>query len=192
MLRYLFVMLRSEKGRTLSALAATAAAPAALVFAAGAGADPGAITEQAGPAPEGIAVPVAHVPAPRFLPPGDAAEAGLQVKTILAARAVSDAFPEITAMVGVRPDAKPWHPSGRAVDIMIPNPGSAEGLALGDAIRDFALANAERFDLQDVIWQGVYHTPAGPRGSGYGHYDHVHITTHGGGFPSGGEEYPAP
>ena len=176
----------------LSATVATVAAPAALVFAAGADADPGVISDQAGPAPEGIQVPVANAPAPRFLPPGDAPEAGLQVKTILAARSVSDAFPEITTMDGVRPDAKPWHPTGRAVDIMIPNPGSAEGIALGDAIRDFALANAEQFALQDVIWRGTYYTPEGPRGSGYGHYDHVHITTHGGGFPSDGQEYPAP
>lgn len=192
MLRYLSVILESERRRRFSALAATVAAPAALVFAAGAGADPGAVAEQAGPAPEGIVAPVANAPAPRLLPPGDAPESGLQVKTILAARSVSDAFPEITTMDGVRPDAKPWHPSGRAVDIMIPNPGSSEGIALGDAIRDFALANAERFALQDVIWRGTYYTPEGPRGSGYGHYDHVHITTHGGGFPSDAEEYRAP
>jgi hypothetical protein len=28
----------------------------------------------------------------------------------------------------------------------------------------------------------VYYTPAGPSGSGYGHFDHVHITTTGGGY----------
>jgi len=35
--------------------------------------------------------------------------------------------------------------------------------------------------------------PGGPitlaSDTGYGHYDHVHITTTGGGYPSGGEEY---
>lgn len=33
------------------------------------------------------------------------------------------------------------------------------------------------FGLQDVIWRGVYSTPAGPQATGYGHIDHVHITT---------------
>ena len=146
------------------------------------------------PAPEElpIAVEAAHVhtdAAPRFLLPGPVSEQGLQVKTILVARAVSAAFPQIRSMIGVRPDAKPWHPSGRAIDFMIPNAGSAEGIALGDAILDFAMRNADRFGIQDVIWRGVYYTPAGPGGSGYGHYDHVHITTIGGGYPSGGEEY---
>jgi hypothetical protein len=28
-----------------------------------------------------------------------------------------------------------------------------------------------------VIWRGTYYTPAGPQAGGYGHYDHVHITT---------------
>lgn len=172
---------------------------ATMVLAPGVGAEPGAPVDAAAPAADTALPPVvAELPpapeapmdlAPRVLPVSDAPEGGLQVKTVLAARAVSDAFPAITNMVGVRPDPKPWHPSGRAVDVMIPNHGSAEGIALGDAIRDFALANAERFALQDVIWRGTYYTPEGPRGSGYGHYDHVHITTHGGGFPNGSEEY---
>ena len=119
-------------------------------------------------------------------------EQGLQVKTILAARSVAAAFPQIRSAIGVRPDAKPWHPSGRAVDLMIPNPGSAEGIALGDAILAFVMDNAGRFGVQDVIWRGTYYTPGGgASGSGYGHYDHVHITTIGGGYPTGGEEYPA-
>ena len=51
---------------------------------------------------------------------------------------------------------------------------------------------AGRFGVQDVIWRGTYYTPGGgASGSGYGHYDHVHITTIGGGYPTGGEEYPA-
>ncbi|MGI9124850.1 MAG: hypothetical protein ACR2JM_08875 [Mycobacterium sp.] len=142
---------------------------------------------EAGP----VVVPAAHVDvSPRALPPGDCPEAGLQIKTILAERAVSAEFPAITNMIGVRPDSKPWHPNGLAVDIMIPNAGSADGIALGDAILAYAMANADRFGVQDVICRGTYYTPAnGPSGSGYGHYDHVHITTTGGGYPTGGEEY---
>ncbi len=110
------------------------------------------------------------------LPVGVAAEAGLQPNAVLAARAVSSQFPQIREIDGVRPDSKPWHPRGLAIDIMIPNPGSAEGIALGDQILAFAMSNAGRFGLQDVIWRGSYYTPAGPQASGYGHYDHVHIT----------------
>ena len=203
--------------------APTIVLPAAVVFAAVAGANPGGeVAAPAGdharvccpevapaselpvagaPAPEfpmaaapaAVVVPAAHVAqGARSLPPVVAPEQGLQVKTILAARSVSAAFPQIRNAIGVRPDAKPWHPSGRAIDLMIPNPGSAEGIALGDSILAFVMDNAGRFGVQDVIWRGTYYTPGGgASGSGYGHYDHVHITTVGGGFPNGGEEYPA-
>lgn len=110
------------------------------------------------------------------LPVGVASEAGLQPNTIVAARAVSRQFPQIAEIDGVRPDSKPWHPSGLAIDIMIPDPRSPDGIALGDQILAFAMSNAGRFGLQDVIWRGTYYTPAGPQASGYGHYDHVHIT----------------
>jgi len=126
---------------------------------------------------------------PQLLPVGRAPERGLQVKTILAARLISAVFPEITNMGGVRPDALPWHPRGLAIDVMIPNPSSAQGIALGNQIVAFALKNADRLSLQDCIWRGTYYTPSGPSGSGYGHYDHVHITTRGGGYPRGGEVY---
>ena len=125
------------------------------------------------PPPPGAAA----VDIPEALPVGVASEAGLQPNTILAARAVSAQFPQISDIDGVRPDSKPWHPSGLAIDVMIPNPDSPEGIALGDQILAFVLGNAGRFGLQDAIWRGTYYTPAGPRGSGYGHYDHLHITT---------------
>jgi hypothetical protein len=130
--------------------------------------------------PPGDPVPVltaASADIPEALPVGVASEAGLQANTVLAARAVSAQFPQIAEIDGVRPDSKPWHPSGLAIDIMIPNSTSPEGIALGDQILAFAMANAARFGLQDVIWRGTYYTPAGPQATGYGHYDHVHITT---------------
>jgi hypothetical protein len=128
--------------------------------------------------------------AERVLPTGLAPERGLQVKTILASRAISALFPEIHNIGGVRPDALRWHPDGLALDVMIPNPTSAEGIALGYRIVSFALANADKFDLQDCIWRGVYYTPGGgAKPGGYGHFDHVHITTHGGGYPTGDEVY---
>ena len=126
---------------------------------------------------------------PRLLPVGVAPEQGLQVRTILAARSISAAFPEIQNIAGVRPDSLRWHPDGLALDVMIPNPGTAEGIALGNEIVAFVLKNAVRFGLQDAIWRGTYYTPNGPQGAGAGHYDHVHITTTGGGYPTGRESY---
>ncbi len=141
-------------------------------------ADPAIIAMPEQP-PAEIASPLAALRAdvPEALPVGVAREAGLQPNTILAARAISARFPQIAHIDGVRPDSKPWHPNGLAIDVMIPNPTSSEGIALGDQILEFMLSNAARFGLQDVIWRNTYYTPSGPQGSGYGHYDHVHITT---------------
>jgi hypothetical protein len=126
----------------------------------------------------------------RTLPVGLAPERGLQVKTILAARAISAAFSEIHEIGGVRPDPLPWHPNGLALDVMIPNAGTPEGIALGNQIVAYVFRNAARFGMQDAIWRGVYYTPSGAqRSGGYGHFDHVHVTTTGGGYPTGGEIY---
>lgn len=123
------------------------------------------------------------------LPVGDAPEQGLQVRTIQVSRSISAIFPEITSIGGVRPDALRWHPNGLALDVMIPNPSSDAGIALGNQIVSYVLKNAKRFGIQDAIWRGVYFTPNGGRAGGYGHYDHVHITTTGGGYPTGDETY---
>lgn len=125
----------------------------------------------------------------RFLPVGVAPEQGLQVRTILVARSISATFPQIHQIGGVRPDPLPWHPLGLAIDVMIPDPGSSEGIALGNQIVAYVLRNADRFGIQDAIWRGVYYTPSGAQVSRLGHYDHVHVTTTGGGYPKGGEMY---
>jgi len=166
----------------------TAATPTASAWAASAVQANGAPAETAS-ASRASRWHVAAKNAPQVLIADIAPEHGLQVKTILAARTISAVFPEIKNMGGVRPDALRWHPEGLAIDVMIPNPSSAAGIALGNQIVSFALKNAGKFSLQDCIWRGTYYTPSGPSGSGYGHYDHVHITTHGGGYPKGGEVY---
>ena len=56
----------------------------------------------------------------------------------------------------MRPDALRWHPDGLALDVMIPNPGTAEGIALGNQIVAFVIKNAVRFAMQDAIWRGIY------------------------------------
>jgi len=102
----------------------------------------------------------------RALPVGVAPERGLQVKTILAARSISAAFPEIHEIGGVRPDPLPWHPNGLALDMIIPNPGTPEGIALGNQIVAFALKNATRFALQDAICAVSITRPPGRKGMG--------------------------
>jgi hypothetical protein len=130
------------------------------------------------------------------LPPGAAPEEGLQVKTIWAARAISVMFPEIKTIGGYRQDALKWHPNGLAIDVMIPNHNTDEGIELGNQIAGLALANAERWGVLHVIWrQGFYPGIGAPSWTAdYGnetanHFDHVHISTDGGGYPTGQETY---
>lgn len=139
--------------------------------------------------------PTFHAVSPE-LPVGVAPETGLQVETILTARAVSGMFPEILKIGGVRQDSMRWHPDGLAIDVMIPNYRSAEGIALGDRVVAFVLENADRFGLHHALWRQTSYgpnrapRPMSSRGSDTAnHYDHVHIATHGGGYPKGGETY---
>ena len=119
-------------------------------------------------------------------PPGGAG-AGLAGPTIWAARAISMMFLDITTIGGVRRDALRWHPEGLAIDVMIPNHNSPEGIELGNQIAGFALANAKRWGVLHVIWrQGFYPGIGAPSWTAdYGnetanHFDHVHIATDGG------------
>ena len=130
------------------------------------------------------------------LAPGVGSEKGLQKDTILAERAVSAAFPEIRNIGGWRPDSLRWHPNGQAIDVMIPDPNSAHGKALGDAVLRFAFEHKGAFSLNHVIWRQTMYNPDGSsyvmenRGSPtQNHMDHVHIATNGGGYPRGGEVY---
>jgi hypothetical protein len=120
----------------------------------------------------------------------------LQVTTIWVARAISVMFPEITTIGGYRQDPLKWHPNGLAIDVMIPNYHTEEGIALGNQIAGLALANAKRWGVVHVIWrQGFYPGIGTPSWTAdYGsetanHYDHVHIATDGGGYPTGHETY---
>ncbi|MCB0925466.1 MAG: glycoside hydrolase [Mycobacterium sp.] len=141
----------------------------------------------------------APVAAPDFqlaLPQGVAPEDGLQVHTIWVARAISMMFLEIKTIGGYRQDPLPWHPNGLAIDVMIPNYHSPEGIELGNQIAGYALANAKRWGVLHVIWrQGFYPGIGAPSWTAdYGnetanHFDHVHIATDGGGYPTGRETY---
>jgi hypothetical protein len=130
------------------------------------------------------------------LPRGIAPEEGLQIHTTWVARAISVLFPEIQTIGGYRQDPLPWHPNGLAIDVMIPNHNTEEGIALGNQIAGYALANAKRMGVIHVIWrQGFYPGIGAPSWTAdYGnetanHFDHVHIATDGGGYPRGKETY---
>lgn len=130
------------------------------------------------------------------LPHGVAPEERLQVKTIWAARAIGVLFPQITTIYGYREDPLPWHPKGLAIDVMIPNPHSPEGIELGNQIAGYALANAKRWGINHVIWRqkiypgvGAGNWTADLGSETANHYDHVHIATDGGGYPTGHETY---
>ncbi len=140
--------------------------------------------------------PAAAQPFQFPLPPGVASEDRLQVKTIWAARVISVLFPQITTIYGYRQDPLPWHPNGLAIDVMIPNYHTPEGIELGNQIAGYALANAKRWGVNHVIWrQKIYPGIGAPSWTAnYGnetanHYDHVHIATNGGGYPTGHETY---
>jgi hypothetical protein len=140
--------------------------------------------------------PVAGADFQLALPRGLAPEEGLQIHTIWVARAISVMFLELKTIGGYRQDPLPWHPNGLAIDVMIPNYHSPEGIELGNQIAGFALANAKRWGVLHVIWrQGYYPGIGAPSWTAdYGnetanHFDHVHIATDGGGYPTGRETY---
>jgi hypothetical protein len=203
--------------------AAALAVSAGMVYAQGT--KPGCCAEAAPPTPAGSAPTASATPPPggphiatqaevdqlaaqapavaaagqpfRFpLPPGVASEDRLQVKTIWAARVIAVLFPQIKTIYGYRPDPLPWHPNGLAIDVMIPDHASPEGIELGNQIAGYALANAKRWGINHVIWrQKIYPGVGAPSWTAdYGnetlnHYDHVHIATDGGGYPTGHETY---
>lgn len=95
-------------------------------------------------------------------------------------------FPTITTYYGVRPDSLPDHPSGRAVDIMIPGYRTSAGQQLGTSVAEWAKANASRFNVEYIIWnQRIWSVARSGEGWRYmadrgsdtaNHKDHVHIT----------------
>lgn len=126
------------------------------------------------------------------LPVSAGSEQNMQVDTKRLIRALHLKFGDrLAALGGWRADGgyATDHPEGRAIDAMIPNYRSGEGVALGDEIVDYVMANAEFFDVEYLIWRQTYY-PVGTapslmedRGSDtQNHFDHVHITVSGRGF----------
>lgn len=112
--------------------------------------------------------------------------AGLTARALAVRAEILAAFPRITEVGGVRPDSLPDHPSGHALDFMIPSPTSASGIALGNAIAAHLQNSAGRLGVSYVIWRqriwNVSRSREGwrdmaDRGSATAnHMDHVHVT----------------
>jgi hypothetical protein len=187
-------MLYAQTGDTPAQVESPAAAPPSVQESA-----PAAAPSFATPTEAELLAASAPVSAKDFrfeLPAGITPEGGLQVRTIWVARAIAVMFPEIQTIGGYRQDPLRWHPNGLAIDVMIPNHNSEEGIELGNQIAGLALANAKRWGVIHVIWrQGFYPGIGAPSWTAdYGnetanHFDHVHIATSGGGYPAGNETY---
>ncbi len=93
-------------------------------------------------------------------------------------------FPQLKNIYGWRTSSSysEDHPSGRAVDFMIPSYKSNK--ALGDKVADYVIANAKRLHVNYVIWrQRSYSIERGSwkkmddrGGDTANHMDHVHVS----------------
>lgn len=120
-------------------------------------------------------------------------EKGLKPNAVKVLRAVQQNFPEITRIGGVRPDPLPDHPSGRALDLMVPNYKSASGKALGTRLSRYLQTNNKSLGVNYVIYdQHIWNVTRddegwrymAPRGSdSANHKDHVHVTVFASGLP---------
>jgi hypothetical protein len=134
-------------------------------------------------------------------------EANLQRATIAGRRILSAAFPFLPEIGGHREsDPYPWHPSGRALDPMIPSAlvGTPQGTAIGDAIASYVMQNGAEMGVENVIWNDQSYSlgrdgqwVASPY-KGFDnsptqrHIDHVHIQFKEAGFPDANTKYYAP
>lgn len=154
-------------------------------------------TAGSAPTPPAPAAPPSAGAELAALPASVGSEAHFQIDTVRVARAVHAKFPQVETIGGWRAqDPYPDHPSGRAADIMIPNYTTSEGKELGNAIRDYLWTNRAYFNIEYMIWRQEYIPSQGTpsimedRGSAtQNHFDHVHVTTVGGGMPKLGQLY---
>lgn len=118
-------------------------------------------------------------------PPWD--EQNLTFDAVMIERYVHVRWPQVEIVGGWRPsDPYPDHPSGRAVDIMMPNGGAGDDVALGDDIARYYQENAAAYGIYYMIWrQQIWKagepvgqwTAMADRGSPTAnHMDHVHIS----------------
>ncbi len=126
-------------------------------------------------------------------PTGLAAEKGLTPDALVVIRCAHKQFPQITSIGGVRPDALPDHPSGRALDFMIPDYKSAAGNAFGWQVARWMRDHHAELGVQYVIYDAkiwnvlrdnegwrTYGSITGHNDDSSLHRNHVHVSVFGG------------
>jgi hypothetical protein len=126
-------------------------------------------------------------------PTGHPAEDGLTPDALRVLRCIATTFPQITTFGGVgdRPNESD-HPSGRAVDAMIPDWVLPAGNELGWQVAEWVQANHVCLGVTYVIWDAriwsadrasegwrPYSHPSGAADANAEHRNHVHVSTHG-------------
>jgi murein DD-endopeptidase MepM/ murein hydrolase activator NlpD len=128
-------------------------------------------------------------------PTGLAAEAGLRPDALRVLRCIRQNFPTVGPFAGVgdRPNDSD-HPSGRAVDAMIPDWAAVTGNDLGWQVADWVRTNAACLGVTYVIFDAViwsvaadaagwrpYTHPGGGTDANSVHLNHVHVSVEGSG-----------
>ena len=72
---------------------------------------------------------------------------------------ITNNYPGVQSIGGIRPDRLPDHPSGHAIDIMI-----GSNMGLGDMIRSDIGSQTGRFGVKYILWRVK------------DHFNHVHVT----------------
>lgn len=117
----------------------------------------------------------------------------VQPDTLRTSLCVARKFPMIKIYGGVREDSMPYHPSGRAVDIMnssaFPDINSPDAVANGDQMAAYIWDRRQEFGVDHIIWrQRIISTARESEGwrdmpdrggATQNHMDHVHVTTFG-------------
>lgn len=149
-----------------------------------------------------------NVAAQNCAPTGSAAEAGLTPDALLVLRCVDASFGSHTYLgVGER-STNPTsdHPTGRAVDVMIDDWKTPNGIAEGTRIANWVRKHADQLGVTYVVWRDriwspgderwqPYDHPAGDTSAHARHLAHVHVSVHGNqgtGLLSGQVTYPVP
>ena len=111
---------------------------------------------------------------------------GLKPNALKVLDAVRKNWPQIKVFGGVHPDPLPDHPSGRALDLMLPNYKSAAGKKLGHDMSRWLEARHSELGINYIIYdQHIWNEqrdkegwrPMASRGSdSANHKNHVHVT----------------
>lgn len=141
------------------------------------------------------------------LPKAKNSESRLQGNTALMLRLTEKLWPYYGrggsgVIGGYREDAMPYHPSGQALDIMMPGGArDAKGVRLGNTIAAFYKTNAAALGIEYIVWrQRIWNIQRADEGwrtmddNGSwtaNHMDHVHLNVYGSRVPKGQLRLPA-